>query len=376
MLISRRTFWESVVSVLIFTSLDLALAADVLVSQVKTISHQSHLYHGWSTVAQRKGGELILVYSGGRQKHVCPFGRVELMRSKDGGETWSWPRVILDGPIDDRDAGVCITKSGAILVTTFTSLAYQPYLEKMEKNGTLPKGWKEAHERVGKEARNKELGQWLIRSEDGGVNWSERIPTLANSPHGPVQLSDGRLLYPGKELWTGERRVGFSVSNDDGRTWRWQADLPVREGDQASNYHELYMVECNSQRLVVHLRNHNPKNKGETLQSESNDGGKTWTVPHSIGVWGLPSHLIKLTDGRLLMSYGYRRKPFGIRTRVSGDEGRSWSEPLTITEDGIGSDLGYPTTVELAPSELITIWYETPRSGGSAQLRQAKWSFK
>jgi hypothetical protein len=46
-------------------------------------------------------------------------------------------------------------------------------------------------------------------------------------------------------------------------------------------------------------------NYGETLQSESSDGGKTWTMPRSIGVWGFPSHLLKLKDGRLLMTYGY-----------------------------------------------------------------------
>ena len=41
--------------------------------------------------------------------HVCPFGRVEWMRSRDGGRTWSWPEVLLDSPIDDRDSGVIET---------------------------------------------------------------------------------------------------------------------------------------------------------------------------------------------------------------------------------------------------------------------------
>jgi hypothetical protein len=45
---------------------------------------------------------------------------------------------------------------------------------------------------------------------------------------------------------------------------------------------------------------------GETLQCESADGGKTWCEPHEIGVWGLPSHLLRLRNGNLLMTYGYR----------------------------------------------------------------------
>ncbi len=76
---------------------------------------------------------LLLVYSGGREAHVCPFGRVELMRSGDDGQTWSWPRVLLDSAIDDRDSGVLETAKGTLLVTTFTSLAYEPILASAEK---------------------------------------------------------------------------------------------------------------------------------------------------------------------------------------------------------------------------------------------------
>ena len=46
-------------------------------------------------------------------------------------------------------------------------------------------------------------------------------PHHRQSPHGPTQLADGRLLYLGKELWTGEKRNGASESLDDGQTWRW-----------------------------------------------------------------------------------------------------------------------------------------------------------
>jgi hypothetical protein len=60
-----------------------------------------------------------------------------------------------------------------------------------------------------------------------------------------------------------------------------------------------------------HIRNHNKPNAGETLQSESSDGGKTWSEPHPIGVWGLPSFLLRLRDDRLLMTYGHRRAPLG-----------------------------------------------------------------
>src|SRR4051794_36477887 len=68
---------------------------------IAVISRQPENYHGWPTLTARRDGELLLVYSGGRDGHVCPFGRVELMRSRDGGRHWSWPEVVFDSPIDD-----------------------------------------------------------------------------------------------------------------------------------------------------------------------------------------------------------------------------------------------------------------------------------
>ena len=73
------------------------------------------------------------------------------------------------------------------------------------------------------------------------------------------------------------------------------------------------------------------------------------------------------------MSYGYRRKPFGNRARVSEDGGKSWSEPLVISDDGIGGDLGYPSTVEVNPGQMVTVWYERMADSPRAVLRQARW---
>jgi len=348
------------------------------------ISRQRRQYHGWPTLAQRRHGQLVVVCSGGREQHVCPFGRVEMIVSNDEGATWSWPRIILDSAIDDRDAGVLETARGTLLVTTFTSLAYEPILKEMEVKAAKDPAsvsadrlaaWRSAHTALSADERKAELGEWMIRSTDGGRTWSPRYASLVNSPHGPVQLADGRLLYAGKELWTGTGRVGVCESLDDGQSWRWLADIPPREGDTIADYHELHGVETADGRLIVHIRNHNKANAGETLQSESTDGGKSWSVPKSIGVWGLPSHLVRLKSGHLLMSYGHRRAPLGNQARVSVDHGRTWSEPLVISADGLTGDLGYPSTVELDDGTLLTVWYEHQADVPSV-LRQARWKLE
>lgn len=362
-----------------------AAAPEIKVHATKVISHEPQYYHGWPTLTRRRNGQLLVVCSGGREEHVCPFGRVEMISSNDNGETWGWPQVLLDTATDDRDAGILETDRQTLLVTTFTSLAYETVLQGAEKKKSDEPGawpaerlaaWRLAHHRLDTKQREKMLGQWMIRSTDGGLTWSPPYPSIVNSPHGPTQLSDGRLLYAGKELWTGERRNGVCESIDDGRTWRWLAEIPTREGDTASKYHELHIVETANKKLLVHVRNHNTNDVGETLQCESSDGGKTWTAPHDIGVWGLPSFLLKLRNGNLLMTYGHRRKPFGNQARLSTDHGRSWSEPVTISGDGISGDLGYPSTAELDDGSFITVWYERMKASPRAVLRQARWTWE
>jgi len=126
----------------------------------------------------------VVVCSGGREEHVCPFGRVEMMVSDDMGKTWVGPGV-LDSTIDDRDAGVIETARGTLLVSTFTSLAYERPLQEAEKRkpseaGTWPterlERWQLAHHRLDAAQRQAQLGQWMIRSTDGGVTWSAVTP--------------------------------------------------------------------------------------------------------------------------------------------------------------------------------------------------------
>ena len=214
-----------------------------------------------------------------------------------------------------------------------------------------------------------------MRSTDNGLSWSPPIRTIVNSPHGPTALADGRLLYVGKELWTEKKRIGVCESTDDGLTWKWIAEIPTREGDNATeNYHELHAMQAKDGRIIAHIRHHGKTNSKETLQTESADGGKTWSTPHSIGVWGYPSHLLKLRDGSLLMSYGHRRAPIGNQARISRDDGRTWSAPLIISKDATSGDLGYPSTVELADGALLTVWYEKMKDRENAVLRQARWT--
>jgi len=76
-------------------------------------------------------------------------------------------------------------------------------------------------------------------------------------------------------------------------------------------------------------------------------------------MWGYPAHMLTLQDGRVLCVYGRRRPPFGIRACLSGDDGQSWDidNELVIRDDFPNSDLGYPTSVQLADGTIFTTYY-------------------
>ena len=58
-------------------------------------------------------------------------------------------------------------------------------------------------------------------------------------------------------------------------------------------------------------------------QATSSDGGKTWSKPAQLPIWGHPACLVQLRGGNLLMVYGHRRPPFSVRAILSHDRGQA-----------------------------------------------------
>ncbi|MCB0121529.1 MAG: exo-alpha-sialidase, partial [Caldilineaceae bacterium] len=62
-------------------------------------------------------------------------------------------------------------------------------------------------------------------------------------------------------------------------------------------------------------------------------------------------------DGRLLASYGYRVKPYGIRAKLSEDDGQTWGPELILRADAGSWDLGYPRAVNLDNGKVMVAYY-------------------
>jgi BNR repeat-like domain len=92
----------------------------------------------------------------------------------------------------------------------------------------------------------------------------------------------------------------------------------------------------------------------------SDDNGSTWqqvarAVPDTGR--GNPPSLVRLADGRLVLTYGYRAEPYGIRARISKDQGRTWDDEVVLRSDGGTWDLGYTRTVQRPDGKLVTVYY-------------------
>jgi len=94
---------------------------------------------------------------------------------------------------------------------------------------------------------------------------------------------------------------------------------------------------------------------------KSENGALSWEyvgrpVP-ATGDGGNPGSLVRLNDGRLVITYGSRSTPYGIYAVISDDSGVSWSEPIVLRESFGNHDIGYTRSVVRPDGKLVTAYY-------------------
>lgn len=342
-------------------------------------------YFGWPTVAKMDDGTLVVLSSGLRSEHICPFGKTVMNVSTDDGRTWSVPRVIQNSVIDDRDAGVVNLGGEKLLVSWFRSDT-RIYANEAWLQAPGREAWRGVLANWTDEQVNPLCGSWVILSADAGATWCEPIRAPVSTPHGPILLKNGDLLYLGKRYKTWED-MGVSMitaarSADGGRTWETVGTVPVWDKTDPTNYHEPHVIELPSSRLLGIIRIQDRKDKllkesgiasFSLMQTESDDGGRTWTKAKPLGILGSPPHLLRHSSGTLILTYGYRQQPYGQRVAFSHDEGATWDHDWIIRDDGPDGDLGYPSTVELGDGSLYTVCYQKFAAGEKCSLLGSHW---
>jgi hypothetical protein len=66
-----------------------------------------------------------------------------------------------------------------------------------------------------------------------------------------------------------------------------------------------------------------------------------------------------LADGRVLLTFGVRHKPFGVQAMLSKDNGESWDSKrrFVLALDGDHGDIGYPISVQRGDGRIVTAYY-------------------
>ena len=155
-----------------------------------------------------------------------------------------------------------------------------------------------------------------VRTTDGGASW-ERVSWIGPEPEvgfsimpASLRLSDTDILVTARMRDDERRWIGTYLSTDNGVTWEYLNDAVADTGV------------------------------------------------------GNPPAMIQLEDGRICLIYGYRAEPFSIRATLSSDGGRSWSDPVTLRDDGQSRDIGYVRAVQRPDGKVVAIYYFTDEASG------------
>ena len=231
------------------------------------------------------------------------------------------------------------------------------------------------------------IGSNFRISTDCGITFGKIFKSPVTSPHGPVELPDGTLLWVGRTFSAENTQMQSDCIqahkiNKDGTT----AYVGAIENVTVDSCHVLscepHAIVLDDGSLLAHIRVQNYEHNIFTIfQSESKDNGKTWTKPKQVlsKAGGAPPHLFKHPSGLLICTYGFRGTrygvgPFGVKAMFSSDNGKTWETDFDIYKNNESEDLGYPSTVSLSDGSLLTIFYARPQKNQPAVIMQQKWS--
>ena len=304
-------------------------------------------------VAQLPGGKPAAVFREG-EAHVCPYGRICIVYSLDGGKNWSAPVAVADTESDERDPSIQTLPDGRVLLTHG---GWNSWMFYDDTAGEFPQ--ESAY--IRQAGPEKFGGSRYLFSTDGGKTFGKPVKVPGFAPHGPVVAPDGTFYQPSLGNDNGKRQVYLFRGSPDAKQWEkiaTVAEMPLSSGLLSASYEEPHTAILPDGTMVTAIRIPAPGD-GYMRLSFSHDRGRTWSEPVKTPVRGYPQHLLVLKDGRLLATYGYRYESIGVRACISRDGGKTWDidNEIVLQNGGISHDVGYPVSIELDNGEVLAVYY-------------------
>ena len=264
-----------------------------------------------------------------------------LARSLDGGETWT-----IEAPpslLPPEQGGAKTTSlrepmdflhTGFAMTIRFTDTNQGP--SRLFYSYDRCKTWKGAYE-------FPLLGQLGIAA---------RTDYVVNGPH------DAFVFLTASKKNGKEGRPMCARTIDGGLSWKfvsWIGEEPAGFAIMPST------VRLSADRMITVVRVKEDQRHDAIDLYGSADDGAHWQflnrpVPSTGGHGGNPPSMIRLKDGRICLTYGYRGEPYRICARISKDEGSAWSEEIVL-RTGATWELGYTRTVQRPDGKIVTVYY-------------------
>lgn len=351
-------------------------------------------YVNQAFVIQSQSGDVICVFNEERGRAHADSGYTSLIRSYDGGRSWDpasyqivLPATELTG---NWDSAIAQLPGGELMINLCQTAFF--------KRGM---SWEAPQYDAGEFLGVKSwLGTYVLKSFDDGRTWSAPIPVnttpmkMGSTRVAVLPLPDGGILMPlygrmdgtfyGMREHAGEyMRAYFVRSDDGGDNWEYFSTIAY-DPAHIVGYAEPAPLLLPDGRLVVLLRvHHRPTQRPDNVYAVvSEDGGYTFGPPKRLNLWGYPCQLIALRDGRVLLTYGYRRGEFGVKACIS-DDGVTWdvARSFTLHEGGQGPSgertwwhTGYPATAQLPDGSLLTVYHLFSRDEHPVQyVESVRW---
>ncbi|GAA3399674.1 sialidase family protein [Paenibacillus hodogayensis] len=330
------------------------------------IVYQDSHYNAFPSVVWNDEGKLVAAFrqapdrqAGYGLDHLDPSSKAVTVTSEDG-VIWSERTTIL---YDDffygvQDPCLNVLGDGTVFATCF--------MWKVAEIADVPDHPDYTHKAFGRWAGNP-VGSYTLRSADGGKTWDQPIAVDLGRLYirgNCVEMNDGAILAPFYFQISGGWHVVVARTKDRGGSWERIANLEPEAGYGLFEPN-LYLTPAG--KLVLLIRCHKTKPEpgdGEQIYplvtAESTDGGVTWSRPVKRNFFSPnPFHALRLRSGHMLLTYGYRSKPYGIRAVMLDPECENWHDAreIVIRDDGHGWDIGYTSAVQLKDGRVLIAYY-------------------
>jgi sialidase-1 len=332
-------------------------------------------YSSFPSVIRRPDGEFMVAFRRAPDRkifgeegtsHVDPNSYLVMVHSKDGENWTEEPELFYAHPFGgSQDPCLLQLGDGTILCTSY-GWAF------VREDG-LPKLKKPYAEAGGAIF----LGGYLLRSTDGARSWKgpfypPHVPSeVYYNAYGELlpaynrgalyEASDGRIMWVVASGDTANISSTYLlISKDKGLTWQYSCPVAT---DPKVTFNETSVYETPNGDIVAFLRTADFDD--QACIARSSDGGRSFGKWQSMGFQGHPLNAIRLPDKRVLLTYGYRHKPFGIRARILNPECTDFAaaEEIILRDDGGNSDLGYTWPVLMDGNRVLVTYYFNVQNG-------------